>query len=99
MTEFSEIPTARRSEYDGLVTLLLANAASADHDTRAAAECIARAAIEDGHLWRAMRLESRDELRAIFRVHFPELYEANDRDMRWKKFLYKRLCGWEGFSG
>lgn len=34
----------------------------------------------------------------MMRESFPTLYEANTKDMRWKKFLYKRLCGWSGFS-
>ena len=32
------------------------------------------------------------------RESFPALEAANDKDMRWKKFLYKRMCGWSGFS-
>ncbi len=76
----------------------MANSAVADDDTIAMAEWIARSALEPGHLWRAMGLRSRDEVKRIFRDYFPRLYAANDKDMRWKKFLYKRMCGWSGFN-
>jgi nitrogen fixation protein NifQ len=30
------------------------------------------------------------------RVNFPKLFDLNTGDMKWKKFLYKRLCEEEG---
>ncbi len=44
-------------------------------------------------------LQDRSELRVLLQTHFPELAAGNTRDMRWKKYLYKRLCGWPGFQG
>ena len=92
------IPPDRVDEYQQLLELLMANCAVADDATNAMAEWIARSALEPGHLWHAMGLESRDEVKRMFRQYFPQLYAANDRDMRWKKFLYRRMCGWSGFS-
>jgi nitrogen fixation protein NifQ len=46
-----------------------------------------------------MRLSDRAELRTLLEQHFPELAAGNTKDMRWKKYLYKRLCGWPGFEG
>lgn len=76
----------------------MSHAAEKDAISRARAEWIARSALEPGHLWRSMGVASRDELRQIMFDTFPSLAAANDRDMRWKRFLYKRLCGWSGFS-
>lgn len=79
--------------------MLMEYADPADAEALAAADVIARGSLLDGHLWRAMQLESRGELRAMMETHFPELAAGNTRDMRWKKYLYKRLCGWPGFHG
>ena len=98
MVDVSDIPAARQEEYNQLVRLLLDGAAEPDNASTYRAEWIARAALEPGHLWRAMRLNSRDELKQLLRQYFPEIYAANDKDMRWKKFLYKRMYGWSGFS-
>ncbi|MHB8761577.1 MAG: nitrogen fixation protein NifQ [Coriobacteriia bacterium] len=91
------IPPARRDEFDALLGLLLEH--SEGMEAPVMAKRIALACMGDQHLWRDMRLGGRAELRAIFEVNFPSLAEANDRDMRWKRFLYKRLCGWQGFDG
>ena len=45
-----------------------------------------------------MGVSDRTEVRKIMRASFPALEAANDRDMRWKKFLYRRMCGWAGFQ-
>ncbi len=95
----ADIPENRRSEYEGIVGLLMESATPDDDGALAAADAIARGSLLDGHLWRAMQLDNRDELRALFEAHFPELAAGNTKDMRWKKYLYKRLCGWPGFHG
>lgn len=98
MQHVSDIHENRRAEYDALVSLLLSDADRRDPATEELARWIAASALKDGHLWRGMGLENRDELRAIMRENFSALYEANTKDMRWKRFFYKRLCGWEGFD-
>jgi nitrogen fixation protein NifQ len=100
MSVTRDIPEERLGEYEQLLELLLegrTEGMDAD-EVRSVAERIASSALEDGHLWRAMGLSSRDELRTLMRERFRPLYEANDRDMRWKNFFYKRMCGWDGFS-
>ena len=98
MSDVHNIPADRLDEYQQLLELLMDNCATADDATLEHARWIARSALEPGHLWRSMGLESRDELRRMIRESFPALYAANDKDMRWKKFLYRRMCGWAGFS-
>ncbi len=95
----ADIPVNRRTEYEGIVGLLMESAEPGDACAAAAADAIARGSLLEGHLWRAMHFASRVELRALFETHFPELAAGNTKDMRWKKYLYKRLCGWPGFHG
>jgi len=60
------------------------------------AAIVARRCQRPNHLWQDMGFADRGELNAMFRRHFPELVRRNDRDMKWKKFLYRELCAREG---
>jgi len=99
MDAHTDIPESRRKEYDALVGLLGEYAVPGDAMAGPVGDRIARASLQPGHLWRAMELDDRAELRALFDTHFPELAAGNTKDMRWKKYLYKKLCGWKGFEG
>lgn len=48
------------------------------------------------HLWQDLGLWSRKDLTAFLSYNFPKLAELNNKDMKWKKFLYKQLCETEG---
>lgn len=48
------------------------------------------------HLWEDLGLFCRPDLTAMIAENFPELAIRNDRDMKWKKFIYKQLCDREG---
>lgn len=48
------------------------------------------------HLWEDLGLWSRRDLSELMIRNFPALAAKNDRDMKWKKFLYKQLCIQEG---
>ena len=48
------------------------------------------------HLWSDLGLFSRPQLTAMMTVNFPALAARNDKNMKWKKFLYKQLCEREG---
>lgn len=95
----SDIPRERRAEFEGIVAMLREGADASYPDADALATRIARCSLLDGHLWRTMGLADRSQLRSLFETRFPELAAGNTRDMRWKKYLYKRLCGWPGFHG
>jgi len=49
-----------------------------------------------GHLWCAMGLFARPEITAAIARHLPSLVKANDRKMRWKRYLFKQLCDRSG---
>jgi len=98
-TPANDVPAIHQTEYDALLSLLMAHALPGDGRAAEVARWMAASALEPGHLWRAMGLSSRAELRTLFETHFPGLAAGNTKDMRWKKYLYKLLCGWPGFSG
>ncbi len=99
MPASNDIPVERKGEYDALFRLLMEYASPDDAEAPQLAEWIARSAMSPDHLFRSMGLGSRTELRELLEEHFSELAAGNTKDMRWKKYFYKRLCGWPGFHG
>jgi nitrogen fixation protein NifQ len=95
----AHIRSDSEAEYEALRCLLLEHADPVDEAAENVASHVARASLEPGHLWRTMGLVNRSELRTLLFTHFPTLAAGNTKDMRWKKYLYKRLCGWPGFDG
>ena len=71
-----------------------------DERQRQAARWLARVlaarAAHPGHLWVAMGLFRRPELNAAIRRHLPSLAAANSRNMRWKRYLFRRVCDLHG---
>jgi nitrogen fixation protein NifQ len=84
-------------ETDMLAGLLEAHRAGASPASRWLARIIARRALEPGHLWLALGLSDRGELRRLLARHFPVLAARNTGDMRWKKFFYRELCASQGY--
>ncbi len=60
------------------------------------ARIIAARAAHPGHLWVAMGLFERPALSAAIGRHLPGLLAANDRKMRWKRFLFRQVCELSG---
>ena len=56
------------------------------------ARCLAARAAHPGHLWVAMGLFERPQLTAAIRRHLPSLAAANNKGMRWKRYLFKEAC-------
>jgi len=48
------------------------------------------------HLWKDLGLWSRDQLSKLMMDNFPLLASKNNKNMKWKKFIYKQLCITEG---
>jgi len=79
-------------EIEDLVALLTECAAGAQEEALWLAHALAQASLGNNHLWQDLHLPSRRELSALMSRWFPVLAARNDRDMKWKKFLYKQLC-------
>ncbi|MDR3464237.1 MAG: nitrogen fixation protein NifQ [Beijerinckiaceae bacterium] len=59
---------------------------------------IARRCIRPHHLWQDLGFRNRGELSRLMTRHFSLLAAKNRGDMKWKKFLYRMVCGTEGFT-
>lgn len=99
-TRFAEQVVERRVEFDALVELLLRDATPGVDPREAArvAHAVAAGCLGEQHLWRDMGLPSRAALRLLLETYFRDLAADNTMDMRWKKFIYRRLCRWGGFA-
>lgn len=60
------------------------------------AKIIAARASHPGHLWISMGFFERPQLTAAIRRHLPTLAIANDKGMRWKRYLFKQACDLNG---
>lgn len=85
-----EILRLKREEEDFLA-LLLRNRSTDLPIAAAFAAIIARACVENDHLWRSLGLAGRNSLADLLRRHFQPLASANTRKLRWKRFFYERL--------
>jgi len=84
-------------EYGDLMRLLLDHGSRNGQETVLVTHAVAIACLGANHLWEDMHLDSRAELSALLRRHFPSLAALNVRDMKWKNFFYKQICAREGF--
>ncbi|WFU39765.1 nitrogen fixation protein NifQ [Bradyrhizobium sp. CB82] len=76
--------------------LLLAQRSTEGETSRWLAAMIARRAMEPNHLWEDLGLRERLELSRLLARHFAPLAAQNIKNMRWKRFFYRRLCEEEG---
>jgi nitrogen fixation protein NifQ len=83
-------------ERDDLLALLLDHVAGRDDSERRVAEIVAVACMGGDHLWQDLGLWNRTDLSRLMNGNFPALAAKNDRDMKWKKFLYRQICEREG---
>ncbi|MGD9545629.1 MAG: nitrogen fixation protein NifQ [Methylocystis sp.] len=77
--------------------LLLENRSSEGECGRWLAAMIARRAMEPNHLWEDLGLRDRSELTRLIARHFAPLALRNDKNMRWKRFIYRMMCEDDGF--
>ncbi|MDF0533071.1 nitrogen fixation protein NifQ [Shewanella sp. A32] len=82
----------RQKEYRELKALLIEHANPESGFAEQAASVIACGCLGNRHLWKDLGLPERPRLSRMFAWYFPQLFNANDRNMRWKRFLYKQLC-------
>ena len=86
----------RSAEWDELLALLMEYRAGADPSETWMATIVATAFMGGDHLWQDLGLWSRGDLSQLMARNFPGLTTLNDRDMKWKRFLYKQLCNSAG---
>lgn len=85
-------------EEELLRDMLLAHARAGDITSARFAKIIARRALRNDHLWQDLGLSDQAELSRLLATHFPKLASGNTQKMKWKKYLYRKLCEVEGFS-
>ncbi len=90
----------RRVEHDAIVELLVrGRSPGIDHETaERVAGVVAAGCLGEMHLWRDMGLPDRVTLRELLETYFGPFASENVMDMRWKKFIYRKLCRWGGFN-
>ena len=83
-------------EQEELIRLMLMHRAGMDAGETWISRIVATGCLASDHLWYDLGLWSRQMLSELLVRNFPALAAKNDRDMKWKKFLYKQLCIQEG---
>ena len=76
--------------------LLLKHRSTTGEVGRWLAAMVARRAIEPEHLWEDLGLRNRAELSRLLTRHFAPLAQGNTRNMRWKRYFYRKLCEDDG---
>ena len=89
--DYSRIP-----EKEDLVQLLKAFSREQDEETDWIITIIVTACLGLDHLWQDLGLWHRSQLTELLTYNFPTMAQTNTKDMKWKKFLYKKLCDAEG---
>ncbi|MGD8570415.1 MAG: nitrogen fixation protein NifQ [Gammaproteobacteria bacterium] len=91
-----EFDRERIPEWEDLVNLMVEFRAGDDVSEPLMAQIVAAACMGLDHLWQDLGLWSRGELTEVLTLNFPKLARLNNKDMKWKKFLYKQLCERDG---
>lgn len=86
----------RQPEQDELRNLLLGHRTDPSREAEWMAQIIVTGCMGGDHLWQDLGLWARSDLSLLMQKNFAPLAAKNDRDMKWKKFLYKQLCLAEG---
>ncbi|WP_459990907.1 nitrogen fixation protein NifQ [Methylosoma difficile] len=92
----SQLDYSRMLEKEDLVRLLQNHANADVLETDWMIAIIVAGCLGSDHLWQDLGLWSRAQLSAMLNHNFPALAVKNDKDMKWKKFIYKQLCEAEG---
>ncbi len=89
---------ARDDEEMMVLDLLMRHMPTITPYGRWVAAIVARRAMEPDHLWQALGLFERAELRRLLETGFAPLAAKNTQNMRWKRFFYREVCASEGFA-
>ncbi|MEW7978062.1 MAG: nitrogen fixation protein NifQ [Candidatus Sedimenticola endophacoides] len=91
-----ELPDVRLDEMEDLHKLLIQGRTGNSDSERWMADILIGGCLGDDHLWQDLGLWSRADLSRLMSENFGPLAARNDKNMKWKKFLYKELCETEG---
>jgi NifQ. len=83
-------------EEPDLRQLLLDNRTQDTAEATWLAAIVARRSLGANHLWQDLGLSHRGDLSRLLNRHFAPLASRNTKDMKWKKFFYRELCGMDG---
>lgn len=86
----------RSEEMEDLRKLLMASRTAQRRPETWMVEILVAGCQGDDHLWQDLGLWQRGDLSKLMLDNFRPLALRNDKDMKWKKFLYKQLCETEG---
>lgn len=92
----AEMEAARFDEREELMQLFTQHRAGESETEEWIAEIVTNACQGQDHLWQDLGVWSRKDLSKLLSSNFPSLVAKNDKDMKWKKFIYKQLCITEG---
>ncbi len=88
------VPVDRHDEVDELYKLMVMHRANQSVSEAWVAKIVAFGCMGSDHLWQDLGLWSRPDLTGLMNRNFPTL--RNEKNMKWKKYLYKQLCEAEG---
>lgn len=86
----------RMDEMEDLHKLLIQSRSGRSDSELWMAEIVIAGCLGSDHLWQDLGLWQRADLSRLMLENFEPLARQNDKDMKWKKFLYKQLCEAEG---
>lgn len=86
----------RQDEQAELHSLLMAHRSGISPSEKWIAGIVTAGCLGSDHLWQDLGLWSRADLSKLMLDHFAPLALRNDKNMKWKRFLYKQLCESEG---
>lgn len=86
----------RSEEMKDLHRLLMQHRTHGGESQALMADIVVAGCLGNDHLWQDLGLWARTDLTRLMNENFASLAVRNDRDMKWKKFLYKQLCETEG---
>jgi nitrogen fixation protein NifQ len=96
MTVRDLIDPQRTEELEDLRKLLLENRSGRSDSELWMVEILIAGCMGNDHLWQDLGLWQRADLSKLMLDNFEPLALRNNKDMKWKKFLYKQLCEAEG---
>lgn len=96
LPDSNNLDAERRDEFNEVYNLLMQNRAGRSRSEDWIAQIISAGCQASDHLWQDLGLWSRNDLSHMMMHNFPALAQKNDKNMKWKKFIYKQLCITEG---